>query len=179
MKGNSTLLLTSLNTTDISLLHLVSHNSAEIFMSGNKTDICLNNESWGFIVTALTSFFIITGNLLIITVLIRFPSRRFRALNWLICQLAVADTSVGIVVFWIGTVSTLVMKSVTLMDSLITYGLLAAFTSTSVLGVFLVALDRYFYVIRHSEYKQIVTKNRFTNKSIVQKNFHMFCVYAI
>lgn len=161
MEGNRSKILQSKNLTGADLLHLIPNNSTKKYIFGNRTDICLNNESWGFVVTALTSFFIITGNLLIITVLIRFPSRRFRALNWLICQLAVADTSVGVVVFWIGTLSTLVMQSVTLMDSLITYGLLASFTSTSVLGVFLVALDRYFYVIRHSEYKQLVTKNRF------------------
>ena len=127
---------------------------------GDSSNVCLNNESWGFIVTALTSTFIIAGNVLVIAVIIRFPSRRFRALHWLICQLAVADLCVGIVVLWIGTLGTLLMETVKLMDSLITYGLLASFTSTSTLGVLFIAVDRYFFVLRHSEYRKIITRRR-------------------
>jgi len=125
-----------------------------------SSNVCLNNESWGFAVTAITSTFIIIGNILVIAVLIRFPSRRFRALNWLICQLAVADLLVGIIVMWIGTFGTLLMETVTLMNSLLTYGLLASFTSTSTLGVLFIAVDRYFYVLKHTDYRKIVTRRR-------------------
>ena len=123
-------------------------------------DKCLNQESWGRAITAVAASIILTGNVLVVLVLIKFPSSRFRPLHWFIVQLAVADFGVGLVLLFIGTFSRVMFETLSLMSSLFIYGALASTTSTSTLGVTFIALDRYLYIVKHRRYKSLVTRKR-------------------
>nr|XP_002126136.2 cannabinoid receptor 1 isoform X1 [Ciona intestinalis] len=125
-----------------------------------STNVCVNTESWGKAITAIAGTLIVLGNFLVVVVLMRLPARRFRPLHWFIVQLAVADFFVGLIVLWIGTFSSLFLDTVSLMSGIATYGVLAAATSTSTLGVLFIAVDRHFYILRHRRYKQIMTRLR-------------------
>ncbi|CAK8682629.1 unnamed protein product [Clavelina lepadiformis] len=122
--------------------------------------ICLNYESWGRALTAIAGSMIIFGNLLVALVIFKYPARNFRPLNWFIVQLAIADFSVGVIVLWIGTFSALFLDAVSLMSSIMSYGVLASATSTSTLGVMFIALDRYFYILKHTSYRSIMTRRK-------------------
>ena len=44
--------------------------------------------------------FHLTGNILVLLVMFRYPASRFTPFNWLLCHLAVADFIIGVTVFW-------------------------------------------------------------------------------
>ena len=123
-----------------------------------QSSVCLNSESWGWVVTSITSLLIMVGNSLVIIVLLKKASQYFRATHWFLLLLASADISVGFTVLWTGTLSPLLFNTITLMSGMVTYGALASATSTSTLGVLFIAIERYVYILHNNNYKKIVNK---------------------
>lgn len=121
---------------------------------------CKNGEAWGISIVIIEVLLIVVGNVTVLAVVIKYPATKFRPLNWFILNLAVADLCIGIITLWIGFLSAKVYSEVGLNSGIIVYGILACCTSTSTLGVFFIAFDRYTYILMHNNYKNIMSRRK-------------------
>ncbi|XP_039266203.1 adenosine receptor A1-like isoform X2 [Styela clava] len=136
----------------------VHNNFSQNSSNSSETDLCINHESWGTPIVLVESSFIIFGNLFVLLVLSKYPSKKFKPLNCFIVQLALADLCVGGIILWIGFLSAKVYSYVSLTSGIVVYGILATATSVSTLSILCIAIDRYIYILRHQRYKKIMTK---------------------
>lgn len=125
----------------------------------NETNLCQNHEAWGTAIVILESTLIIIGNLFVLLVFLKYPSKRFKPLNYFITQLALADLCIGVIVLWIGFLSAKIYSYVSLISGIFVYGLLATATSASTLSVLFIAIDRYIYILMHQKYKKIMKRS--------------------
>lgn len=124
----------------------------------DRRGYCINYESWGTPIVIAESCSIIIGNLFVLIVLTKYSRRRFQPLNYFIMQLALADLCVGGIIFWIGFLSSKAFEYVTFLHGILNYGILATASSVSTLTVLFIAIDRYIYILKHHQYKSIITK---------------------
>lgn len=128
-------------------------------ITDGSNELCINHEAWGTAIVLVESTFIIIGNLFVLIILCIYPPRKFRPLNYFIVQLAIADLLVGVIVLWIGFLSAKVYSRVNLISGIIVYGILASTSSASTLSVLYIAVDRYIYILKHNNYRKIMTRS--------------------
>ncbi|XP_076823415.1 uncharacterized protein LOC143469559 [Clavelina lepadiformis] len=134
---------------------------SDIFIGSR--DVCITTQEISLVVNVITicvGLIIILGNLLVVVVIYRYPSRNFTALNWLLCHLATADLAIGLTVFWWFGIAEILLIPFPLQQKVIFYGFSIVCVIASFEGLLMIAVDRYLLILHQRSYRTILTKKR-------------------
>uniref|UniRef100_F6UZH2 G-protein coupled receptors family 1 profile domain-containing protein n=1 Tax=Ciona intestinalis TaxID=7719 RepID=F6UZH2_CIOIN len=141
---------TSSNHTNSSLIQGDRH----ICITTQEVSIVLN------IITIIVGVVIVLVNFLVLLVSFKYPSKRFVALNWLICHLAFADLFIGVTIFYWYGIAEVLNVPVSSTEKVGFCGLSGVCIQASIQGLMMIALDRYLLILKQVKYSSYITKQR-------------------